>query len=250
MWQGLGAEGRSARADAGVSRPHQLCELVALRLGEGKLEPADYYKLRLYRRGLSFEEKRKYFSNQAIPPSLLGNWAVVAQDKLLTYCVLNSLGIATPTIHAICHSVREYGRAVGLKSASAVAEYLRKEAPYPLIAKPIRGIFSQDVWLLEGYDPAADRLVTTGSSFTPEEFAAHCCQRKTGYLFQELLRPQEAIRAAISDRLCTLRVMLRVADGGARLDRKSVVEGQSGSGRVDTGGRRDIQNQECNSSKK
>src|SRR3546814_4866352 len=73
MWQALRAEGRSARADAGVSRPHQLCELVALRLGEGKLEPADYYKLRLYRRGLSFEEKRKYFSNQAIPPSLLGN---------------------------------------------------------------------------------------------------------------------------------------------------------------------------------
>src|SRR3546814_20967868 len=80
MWQALRAEGRSARADAGVSRPHQLCELVALRLGEGKLEPADYYKLRLYRRGLSFEEKRKYFSNQAIPPSLLGNWAVVAQE--------------------------------------------------------------------------------------------------------------------------------------------------------------------------
>src|SRR3546814_16575363 len=75
-----------------------LCELVARRLGEGKLEPADYYKLRLYRRGLSFEEKRKYFSNQAIPPSLLGDWAVVAQDKLLTYCVLNSLGIATPTL--------------------------------------------------------------------------------------------------------------------------------------------------------
>src|SRR3546814_5299793 len=41
--------------------------------------------------------------------------------------------------------------------------------------------------------------------------------RKTGYLFQELLRPQEAIRAAISDRLCTLRVMLRVEDGGPRL---------------------------------
>src|SRR3546814_8081220 len=139
MWQALRAEGRSARADAGVSRPHQLCELVALRLGEGKLEPADYYKLRLYRRGLSFEEKRKYFSNQAIPPSLLGNWAVVAQDKLLTYCVLNSLGIATPTIHAICHSVREYGRAVGLKSARAVAEYLRKEAPSPLISKPKHG---------------------------------------------------------------------------------------------------------------
>src|SRR3546814_3693295 len=96
-------------------------------------------------------------ANQASPPSLQGNWAVVAQDKLLTYDLLNSLCIATPTIQTICHSVREYGRAVGLKSASAVAEYLRKETPYPLIAKPIRGIFSQDVWLLEGYDPEIGR---------------------------------------------------------------------------------------------
>src|SRR3546814_16124670 len=31
------------------------------------------------------------------------------------------------------------------------------------------------------------------------------------------MRPQEAIRAAISDRRCTLRVMLRVEDGGPRL---------------------------------
>src|SRR3546814_8956114 len=103
-----------------------------------------------------------------------------------------SSDLATPTIHAICHSVREYGRAVGLKSASAVAEYLRKEAPYPLIAKPIRGIFSQDVWLLEGYDPAADRLVTTGSSFTPEEFAAHRSEEHTSEL-QSLMRISYAV---------------------------------------------------------
>src|SRR3546814_18035688 len=57
MWQSLRAEGRPARANAGVSRPHQLCELVALRIGEGKLEPADYYKLRPYRRCPSVEAK-------------------------------------------------------------------------------------------------------------------------------------------------------------------------------------------------
>src|SRR3546814_13536178 len=68
--------------------------------------------------------------------------------------------------------------------------------------------FSEDVWLLERYDPATDRLVVAGGSFTPEEFGDHCFERTTGYLFQELLRPHEAIRSAISDRLCTLRVML------------------------------------------
>src|SRR3546814_12022910 len=108
LWRALAREGPAARSDAGVSLPRQLWELLVLRLGEGKLHPHDYYKLRVYRRGLRFDEKRKYFSNQAIPPNLVGSWAVVAKDKLLTYCVLNSLGIATPAVYAICHPVREY----------------------------------------------------------------------------------------------------------------------------------------------
>jgi hypothetical protein len=218
VWQALSAHGRPALADSAVSLPRQFCELLVLRLSGGKLEPADYYKLRLYRRDLRFDEKRSYVSNQAIPPNLVGNWAVVAQDKLLTYCVLDSLGIATPAVHAICHSVREYGNATGLKSAAALAAYLRNQAPYPLIAKPVRGIFSKDVWLLESYDPAADRLVLAGGdSLSPEGFAAQCAQRKTGYLFQELLQPHEEIRKAISDRLCTLRIMVRIDQNGPRL---------------------------------
>src|SRR3546814_4676191 len=68
LWRALAREGPAARSDAGVSLPRQLWELLVLRLGEGKLHPHDYYKLRVYRRGLRFDEKRKYFSNQAIPP--------------------------------------------------------------------------------------------------------------------------------------------------------------------------------------
>src|SRR3546814_19890381 len=116
LWRALAREGPAARSDAGVSLPRQLWELLVLRLGEGKLHPHDYYKLRVYRRGLRFDEKRKYFSNQAIPPNLVGSWAVVAKDKLLTYCVLNSLGIATPAVYAICHPVREYGNEIGRAS--------------------------------------------------------------------------------------------------------------------------------------
>src|SRR3546814_7405351 len=101
LWRALAREGPAARSDSGVSLPRQLWELLVLRRGAGKLHPNDYYKLRVYRRGLSFDEKRKYFSNQAIPANLTGNWAVVARDKLLAYCVLNSHGIATPNVYAI-----------------------------------------------------------------------------------------------------------------------------------------------------
>src|SRR3546814_6657753 len=67
LWRALAREGPAARSDSGVSLPRQLWELLVLRRGAGKLHPNDYYKLRVYRRGLSFDEKRKYFSNQAIP---------------------------------------------------------------------------------------------------------------------------------------------------------------------------------------
>src|SRR3546814_14167192 len=48
MWQALRAEGPPARPDAGVSRPHPLCELVALRLGGGPRHTAANHKLPLY----------------------------------------------------------------------------------------------------------------------------------------------------------------------------------------------------------
>ncbi len=217
LWQAFARQARAARADSGVSLPRQLWDLATLRLGSCKLNPEDYYKLRVYRKELSSQEKRRYISNQALPQNMVGRWKVVADDKLLTYCLLNDRGIPTPKIYAISHPLREFRDVLSLKTPAEVADYLRRRAPYPMIAKPIRGMYSKDVWLLESYDPGTDRVRMSGQDVAPEEIGKRCFERKTGHLFQELLRPHADIRQSISEKICTLRLIVLLDQGAPRL---------------------------------
>jgi hypothetical protein len=214
----LSRHGRAAREDHGVSQPRQLLELLLLRAGRGKLRADEYYKLRLYRDDISFSDKRQYASNSALPRDLFARWAIVADDKLLTYSILSDAGIAVPKIHAVCHGLRRYQDRPTLKTVAEVAAYLRGNAPFPLIAKPVPGIYSQGVYLLDRYDASTDSVMLDGGGACPvEELAARFLAVNDGYLFQELLRPHEEIRRFISDRLCTLRVIILLEGGNSRL---------------------------------
>lgn len=218
IYAALAQNGRAARADCGVSLGRQLSELLLLRAAEGKLDPDDYYKLRLYQRRLSFKDKQKYVSNRAVPWTGVGHWQIVGYDKLLAYSVLAGHGVAIPKIHAICHPLREFNGAVALKSVDDAARYLCRDAPYPMIAKAVRSAFSKDVWLLEAYDPGADAVILMGAGpAPPSEVAARCFAKQCGYMFQEQLRPHRTIRETVSDRICTLRIIITIAAQGARL---------------------------------
>ena len=217
-WKVYARQAPAAVQDRGVPRIRQLWELLLLRRGAGKLRAEDYYKLRVYRQELSLGDKRKYLSNHAVPPAMVGRWKVVADDKLLTYGILADCGIRTPRVYALCHPQRRHGRAAALASPAAVADWLRGEAPYPLIVKPIRGMYSRDVMLLEGFESDSDSLrLAGGGRRSVEEFAALCFQRRSGYLFQELLRPHRAIRENISERICTLRIIVLSGQSDPRL---------------------------------
>jgi hypothetical protein len=214
----LSAQGRAARDDQGVSRPRQLLELLMLRAGRGKLRADDYYKLRVYRDDLSFSEKRQYASNGALPRDVFGEWKVVADDKLLTYSVLSDAGIPVPKVHAICHDIRQYRDCPTLRTVPEIAEYLRNSAPYPLITKPIGGIYSEGVHLLERFDASTDSIVMDSDGTRGvEDLATRFRSANSGYLFQELLRPHEEIRRFIGDRLCTLRVITLLERDRSRL---------------------------------
>lgn len=84
---------------------------------------------------------------------------VAGDNKLLTYSILSDFGIAVPKIHAICHSLRAYLSCPSLKTSAEVMAYLGASGPYPLIAKPVLGIYSKDVSLLQHNDASADSVV-------------------------------------------------------------------------------------------
>lgn len=218
IFASLSEQGRTARDDHGVSPARQLFELLLLRAGSGKLRADEYYKLRLYRSDIRFSDKRRYASNSALPRNLFGRWSTVANDKLLTYSVLSDSGFVVPAIHAICHDFRKYQDRPTLKTVAEVAGYLRGKASFPLIAKPVAGIYSQGVYLLGNFDAAADSIALEGDGvISVETLAKRFLSTEAGYVLQEFLRPHQEIRQSISGRLSTLRVIVLLERNGPRL---------------------------------
>lgn len=217
-WNALREQGRAAIADSGGPLVRQFLEMILLRIGSGRLSAEDYYKLRLYRTEISFREKRQYISHSVIPQDVIGRWKIVADDKLLTYSVLSDAGIAIPKVHAICHGLRQYRDCPTLKTEEEIIDYLRQRAIYPLIAKPIRGMYSRGIFLLEQYDSESDTIRLSGNGVErPATIAGWCRVRPSGYLFQEALRPHHAIREFIGEKICTLRVIAMIERSQPRL---------------------------------
>lgn len=218
LYTAFRTHGSRAYRDNGVGPSKQVIELMRLRLGPGKLEPEDYYQMRVYRRDLSFDAKSLFLSQRAL--HLSHRWNIVAHDKLVTYILLEHEGVRTPEIHAICDPLRTYRDRPTLRSADAIAEYLSDGARYPFIAKPTTGVFSYDVWLIEGFDAASNCVqLAEEAPLDALEFARRCIDRRDGTIFQEVLVPHPLIAAQISPRLCTLRLMVLLERDHSRLFR-------------------------------
>ena len=227
IWRYLGELRRALRQspralrDGGASIPRQLCELLLLRAGPGKLTPEDYYLMRVYRRGLSLAEKSKYISTPTMGAIARDRrWDLVAHDKLLTYGVLLGHGIRVPEILAVVHATRAFGNRPTLQSPAELEAYLTGQAPYPFFSKPVLGIYSKGSMLVEALDSARSSLLLgDGSSICLKDYVQQSFKRKSGYLIQELLHPHPEIAALVGDRVCTVRMMVLFDDGGPRLYR-------------------------------
>jgi hypothetical protein len=209
--------GMRARGDGGVSIPRQIVELVRLRLGSGKLTAEDYYRMRVYRKDLDFAQKRQFVSQGAV--HLRGGWVMIAHDKLITQALLEKEGVRTAPIRAVCHPLRSFGGSPVLRTPKAVLSYLAGDV-YPFVAKPVTGIFSQDVTVVESIDNGAGVLRIAENATLPiRSFADQCLDRRDGTIFQEVLRPHPAIVEHVSSRLCTLRLIVLLERDDVKLFR-------------------------------
>ena len=209
--------GMRARSDNGVSIPRQIVEMVRLRLGSGKLTAEDYYRMRVYRKDLDLAQKREFISQGAV--HLLEGWVMIAHDKLIAQALLELEGVPTASIRAVCHPLRSYGSRPVLRTREAVLSYLDRDV-YPFVAKPVTGIFSQDVSVVESIDKAAGVLNLAESCTLPiRAFADQCVAQRGGTFFQEVLYPHPAIVEHVSPRLCTLRLIVLLEKDDVRLFR-------------------------------
>lgn len=203
----------------GVSPFRQFREILSLRTGAFRLEPAEYYANRVYRPDLSMGEKRQFvgkagshiLNRRMTPQALLDivNKSGVVHDKVLFCGLLSQFGFASPENQALASTYRHYGNLRALSDADAVAGFLRSQARYPLFAKPLDGSGSVGSAWIEALDTAADQLqLANGKTVAVPEFAAEVMQKYgTGLQFQSAIRQHPDLKAVTGDVIGTVRVV-------------------------------------------
>ena len=215
LYSAVRANGAGVRAKYGKSVMAQITEMIRLRRGAGRLAPDEYYQYGLYDDArFTFAQKQEFFGRQMEKDlcKVLDSaaWSAVAHDKLMSYAVFRAFELPYPQVYAVYNAQRSYGSTPTLKDAELLGDYLRNNARYPLIAKPIQGMWGEGVYALGAYDAGRDELVlTSGQKLKTAEFVARIAAKESqGYLFQELLRSHPVLQRYCGDRICSVRVVI------------------------------------------
>lgn len=211
----------TARSECGRSIFAQGAEALALRLGPGRLGLSDYFDYRLYRTSLPFSEKKR-FVGWAMEPELDrcndSRWHEYADDKILLHRLLISAGIPCPDLQATYLAVVGSGPDyAALESITALTDWLRHQARYPVFVKPSHAGFGRGAQLIREYHAGTDDLLMDDASRVRVEKFARGLENPEGrgILFQSLLRPHVQLAELCCERLSTARVMVLIEPGRA-----------------------------------
>lgn len=192
----------------------QAWEMIRLRRGPGRLAADEYYQYGLYDdRRFTMAQKREFFGRQ-LERDLCrvldsASWSAIAHDKLVSYATFRALDLPYPTVYGVYHPTRWYGNSYTARNRDDVHAFLSNAAQYPLVAKPIQGMWGAGVYAIESYDPACQQAVlTSGERVSVDALVTEMDREPDGYLFQELLKPHPALGAAVGDRICSVRLVV------------------------------------------
>jgi glutathione synthase/RimK-type ligase-like ATP-grasp enzyme len=217
-----------ARQVALASRKPLLAQFVEmLRLWQlpNRISPDEYFSFRLFDDArLSWEAKRRFLGRRAKPHVYALNqpsWRALAEDKLASLAHLAAFKLPVASILAVFAPGRVFPGARSLRDLADVADFLRREAPYPLFSKPNTGTLGRGAFALAGIDTATDELLlTNGRRLALSAFLAETvAMNRDGTIFQELIKPHPLLRDICGDRLSTVRALVLNGPGGATVHR-------------------------------
>ena len=202
-------------------------EYTSLAFGPGRVSFAEYNKLRLFDDAYyEGQDKRAVIGwkrNSQI--NLIANyrydWWGMLSDKIASESYLKTCGF--PTIQTMAIYSDRAGRQskMLLNTVDGLRAFLMNEALYPMFGKPTDGLQSLGSIALKRLNASTRELETTdGRSIPLEDFIANVTQHYSGgYIFQELARPHDGMRAICGDRIATCRIVTIALEGEPRLFR-------------------------------
>lgn len=209
--------------ERGVSPFKQFAQIVSLCRKVNGLDADEYYGMGVFEPDLSASQRREFVGrkgnlrlNRSLThmkaPAVRG----VVGSKLMLEALLRDFGLPTTRTDAIFHPTDEYGARRVLRTVDDVADFIRKEAEFPLFAKPARGSLSVGSALLESFDDARDALILgNGASVAVETFAAEVInEHSKGFLFQQAVRQHPEMSRMAGATLGSVRVVTIAGEDG------------------------------------
>ncbi|TWU04890.1 sugar-transfer associated ATP-grasp domain-containing protein [Stieleria varia] len=194
-------------------------EIMRLRRGQGKLQPDEYFMYGMYDDARFTAESRKTFLGQdnLLVPS---PWAKIAGDKPTLTTLLTGMGLPVPETQAIVHPFRTFANAFALRNPADVANFLRKDARYPIFGKPFDSVCSMGTAKIDRYDAEHDAVIVSGDKVVPvDAFAKKINELGLAYLFQTLMLPHPEIAKLIGPCVSSVRMFVISDRDGAALFR-------------------------------
>ena len=215
---------KEAKMQSGKTRLKQFIEILNLRKGPGKLSGREYYDYRLFEKRFS-SKQQKTFAGTWIRNDVWifqdPQWCGVGSDKLLSYLVLDALGLPIAPVKAIYGAQRYYPNAEILKSPEDLLTFLRNKENYPFFSKPSAGAFGRNTCYAKSYDESSDSILTTnGKNIRVEDFSSIKLPNELGgFLFQEIIKPHPDLSNCIGERVATARIITMRTENGVRIHR-------------------------------
>lgn len=215
---------RRAKQLSGKPIVSQLADMIRVRRGPGKVFPSEYFAYRLYSPALDRAKLHEFvglWARRKIYDVQDPQWLAVANDKLLSYMVLNSCGLPFPRVKAILDPFRTFPGADCLRSPDDAMAWLRTAENYPFFAKLCTGAHGTGACFAASFDAEADAIVSAnGETIGIRDFATRMFNRCVGgVIFQEIIEQHPQIRSLLEKRVGTARIMTLADPAGVHLHR-------------------------------
>ncbi len=216
-------QSREVMRHHGFGRTRLLREIARLGAGPGFLGPSEYFMYRLYEPDLDLGEKLRFIGNR-LETTMHGacndrDWRAIADDKLVTHAVLRDNGFPVPSLAAFYHPRRPAPRrSVALGTAKELRDFLRG-VDRPLFGKPLGGYHSLGCVSIDSFDRGTDsvKLAFGGHLSLPSLLDYILKTGRSGYLFQERLRPHRELAERFGPTLSTIRMVVLLTPDGPEL---------------------------------
>ncbi len=209
------ATAKTVRELTGKPMSQQLLEAFVSRLGKQRIGISEYFEYGLWDPELSANERAEFIgwrTSAELDRRFNSDYSrVLANDKLISYLLLHSLGFPIPLpLATFSASRRRIANEATLCTRDDVHHFLASTA-YPVFAKPISAGYGRGAAGLAGFDGTHVHLLDGTSVEFEKFFAPFEFLPFQGMLFQECAASHPAIRELTgSTAICCIRMICLV----------------------------------------